>query len=844
MAVLANPNWPVVAVEVDFTSGPPATPTIARRSINTAYRKTSVASFDTQRGRSYELDKVSAGRLNVTVRDPFEQLNPSNTGSPFNTGGNTILPYRAVWVWAMWPTQPGSGNILNTGVHVDYDPSFELNPDGDLGLWTVAGGTTTLAQSTAQAFTGTHSLLVTQSAAGAGFGAVNNYFRTAPGLTYTLSVYVYLTAQAGASVTLQVVDANGVTHASSTSTQGSWQRLTVTWTTVDTLEPVTIYGTGTTTPIFYVDATQLEFGTTATAFTTSGPTLYPLYTGYVERWPTEYDSAGFRAVRKLEAVDALAVLSRTAISQSYNATIAADGPNTYLPWSATTPATTIALSLASDKDNSGIAPLLQGNPNYFVPQNGQLAWAGDTHLDGGPALSVTQQNANNPSGPGGSNQDTGVDILNAALSFDTVNGGMIEFWAKPVVGGMSMGGCYSAAPGLQTNFASTLPMIVVESANASGALLMLYNPDGSTAFGYAYDPPGPQASVYPDNKWHYFAFTITNGSMVLTFDGTDAAPITVTTPGRIGFTYISHISANCGFGAPHSQVSYGRWAFYSKTMTTAQRLAHYNRGTGFINELPGARVTRLLNQYWPNGTTTIAPGLLSLAPDFSYDPYTAPGQQQQPRFMLDVLQEIAESERGSVYANANGDLVFEDRTSRYTNQTSLWTFGEKELPYSNYASDFDPTYVFTQANLTRYDGTAYPPVINTTAQATYGQRILTQTVQCNTQFDLLQAATFYTTRYGTPKTRIKTLRLDPSANPSLWPTVLSLELSQRVTGKRRNAGLTISSDYYIENIRHRVNADDGTWGTEVELSPVFVPKAWTLGDTTFGVLGSTTAPVY
>lgn len=841
--VLANPNWPAVAVEADFTGGPPTVPGYNRLSLNAAYRNLSVPSFATQRGRQYELDKVSAGTLHVDVRDPYERLNPDNPASPYTTGQNKVTPYRAIWVWAMWPNQPGSGNVINTKTNNTYDPSFELNPFGLLGQWIAAGGTTTLARSTAQHFDGTQSLLVTQSAAGPGFGAVNN-FATVPGLTYTFSAYVYLTAQTGLSVTIRVVDANGVTHSSSSvTTQGSWQRLQVTWTAVDTLESITIYGSGTTTPTFHADATQLEFGAGVTAFTTTGPILYPLFTGYVERWPTTYDSVGFRAVRPFEAVDALAVMARIAISQSYNATIAADTPQTYLPWSATTPATTIALSLASDKDNSGVAPLVQGNPNYFVPSSGQLSWGGDTHLDGAPALSVSQQNSNNPSGPGGTNQDTGADILNAALSFDTINGGMIEFWAKPVVGMVSMGGCYSAAPGLQTNFAANLPMIVVESSASNGSLVMLYNPDGLTAYGYVINPPVPHG-VYPDNKWHYFAVTITNGVMVVTFDGSDSGNITVTSPGRIGFTYISHISANCGYGAPHSQVSYGRWAFYNTALTNAQRVAHYNRGVGFINETTGARVNRLLGQYWPGGPAIVTPGSLLLAPDFNYDPYTAPGGSPQSRFLLDVLQEITESERGLVYANTSGTMVFEDRGSRYTNQVPVRVFGEQELPYTNYAADFDPTYVFTQANVTRFDGTTYPPIINTAAQTAYGQRILTQTVQCNTQFDLLQAGVFYTTRYGTPKTRIKTLTLDPSANPSLWPAVLGLEISQRVTVKRRNAGLTVSNDYYVENIKHRVDGDNGAWTTDVELSPVFVPTAWILGDATYGILGSTTAPIY
>ena len=78
----------------------------------------------------------------------------------------------------------------------------------------------------------------------------------------------------------------------------------------------------------------------------------------------------------------------------------------------------------------------------------------------------------------------------------------------------------------------------------------------------------------------------------------------------------------------------------------------------------------------------------------------------------------------------------------------------------------------------------------------------------------------------------------------MWHTVLGLEISQRVTVKRRSDSLTTSNDYYIEQIIHNVNSDTGEWTVDLQLSPVFNPTAWFLGDATYGVLGTTTIPVY
>ncbi|MGH7743337.1 MAG: hypothetical protein ACREQ5_00745, partial [Candidatus Dormibacteria bacterium] len=167
-----------------------------------------------------------------------------------------------------------------------------------------------------------------------------------------------------------------------------------------------------------------------------------------------------------------------------------------------------------------------------------------------------------------------------------------------------------------------------------------------------------------------------------------------------------------------------------------------------------------------------------------------------------------------------------------------------EYPYSDYSDDNDPTYTFSQANLTRPLNSNFAPLVNSVTQAKYGQRTLTQTVQCNTDYDLTQAGIFYLQRYSTPVKRISKLTLNPAGNPALWPVVLGLELSQRVTVKRRNAGVTVSRDYYIEKISHKVNADTSEWTVDLQLSPVFVASAWVLGDATFGVLGTTTTPVY
>jgi hypothetical protein len=861
--VLANPNFPIGSFEVDFGSanGPPDTPTTARLSINAAYRRLAVREFSVDRGRQYELDQIQAGTLVANVFDPLELFNVANASSPFNTGGNIVTPYRPVWNWWMWPNQPGSGNIINTGVHTDYDPSFELNPDSALGLWVAAGGTTTLARSTVQHFDGTHALLITQSAAGAGFGAQNT-FRTAPDLTYTFSCYVFLTAQTGLTVTARVVDANGAIHTStSTSTQGSWVRLSVTWNTVDTLEPVTVYGTGVAAPTFYLDATMLEFGAAVSTFTTTGPTLYVLYSGWVERFPTTYDMSGFRATRPLAAVDALAILSRTAVSQSYTATITADAPVAYAPMSNSKPATSGGALSTGSETAKITGSNITGNPIYHPSDSGTINWGGDSQPDGTTSVVLQQNNPYNPPKVGHTvgtypdEQQSVFDVIPAGITVANT-AATIEMWVKFSQGVVLLMQLLSTAVhggGLNTE----LGFFASNSQNhlelyTSGGKLLFHIVDAVAGYANLFDVANftiPGAG-FPDEQWHYYAITFYSASgspgVALTYDAVETDVVAPTGVRNYGFTNLHH-EATTDYGDTQSQASIARFAVYNRDIGAAARQAHFQRGVGWINEISGSRVARLLGLYW-GGATSVAPGVMALAPDFEYDP----GDGSQARVMLDILQEIQESERGLVYAAKDGTVVFEDRTSRYTaGQTALWVFGENpagaspvEYPYLDYAEDVDPTYTFSQANLSRPANNNFAPIVNAATQAKYGQRILTQTVQCNTDEDLTQAGIFYTSRYATPLPRIAKLTLNPAANPVLWPVVLSLEISQRVTVKRRNAGLTVSRDYYIEKVSHKVNSDDGTWIVDLQLSPVFVTSAWVLADATYGVLGTTTTPVY
>jgi len=811
--VLPNPNWPLVAQNVDFTVGPPGTSGTNAMSLEAPQRRNAVRQFQIQRGRQYELDQVQAGTYSGMVVDPQENLNPQNGSSPFLVNSGKLLPYRALNVIAMWPQ---TGNLISTTMAAGYDPSFESSTGG---FFVKPGSFTTLTVSSAQHFVGTKSLLVGQG------GNTSLYYPFiqiygVPGITVTVSVYAYLTG--GCHLQIQCPDGS---NSSVLTTQTTWTRLTVTYTQVDAGDFITFAGTAVANPSFYLDAVQAEYGTTASAFTTSGPTRYSLYSGYVERFPTVYDMAGKRANGTLTGVDALAILARTVINQSYLSTITADSPALFLP--------------LTDANGPGVFKI--GGQYWGVDNDisatGAFTWGSDQFLNGDPAMTMSQRNPANPAEPGSldNTQITEWNNLTGSVAINT-KAVTLEVWVKYTAGIVTPLQIAVISDGVTVG--PDQQYILLSSRNTGR--LQAEARDTAIPYGPGYLPVQFGYGL-ADGQWHYYAVSLntTSGQTILTHSDLNSVSSGVISPALSSSWGINnvHFDVTTDLGCDLSQMSLYGFALYTRDIGSTVRQNHYLRGTGYKTEMSGARVSRLLGIYWLGGST-VATGYAKMAEDFSYN----------TRTMLDVLEEIQDTERGLLFADVNGNVVFQDRTTRYNSKTSLWTLGENaaggELPYVDYQADFDPTYTFTQANLTRPGNSTFAPIINTTTQALYGQRILTQTVQVCTDFDLTQAAIFYLARYGTPKPRIAKLTLNPAANPSLWPMVLGLEISQRITVKRRSDSLTTSNDYYVEQITHNVNSDAGTWTVDLQLSPVFNPTAWFLGDATYGVLGTTTIPVY
>lgn len=102
-------------------------------------------------------------------------------------------------------------------------------------------------------------------------------------------------------------------------------------------------------------------------------------------------------------------------------------------------------------------------------------------------------------------------------------------------------------------------------------------------------------------------------------------------------------------------------------------------------------------------------------------------------------------------------------------------------------------------------------------------------------------------RLKAPQLQFSDLSLAPEGDPAgLWPKALGFELNTRITVKRRppGGGSAISQESQIQDITHTYAASPQSWTTTWRLSLADPTSYWLLGDTTYGVLGTTTIPAF
>jgi hypothetical protein len=830
-------NTPVFSDQVAFGIDPNTVYTAAQLLaawVDVGWR---VSAASATQGRQYELAQQQAGQGSWTMRNDDEALNPSNTSSPY---WPNVVPYRPARTVAAWNTTALStaGNILNDtnaawpDANVSSeDASFE---GGTVGHWAVTGtGTTpTLSNDTAHVKAGGKAMKVNFAATPGTLAGAKLVIPVIPGIPTFITAPVYLTANL-TGATLRV---NGTAYGT-TSTLGSYQSLTAAFVPTTPVVTVSVTFTGTGAGAAWVDAVQPEFGTVGTAFTTTGPTFVTDWSGYIERWPQTWRLAGFVGQIQSPTVDAFALLPKVPLRDIMTEQVMSETPDAYYP--CTNPAGVLQVSDATGRHGPGI---IYAKVNQPVTGPNALCALGDTTPVVADALTSLKLGVT-------------VGPLAPFLGFDpaaAVGSGpwtvLMCFQFPDTFGNLLQTTMFDQTIYVNdgvNNYQYGVQLFL--SSNGSGQVLL-----GAVA-GLIFElagPPLPAATVQTPyglapNVPHCAMFTLNVDQVTvrLYLDGVSQGTAVGSSALPIPNVFPALGARQPGLNSS-SPVNVGQVVIWQNRLVGATAAGKLGAAaaTAFAGELSGTRYSRLLNYATVNLPNAIDAGMTAMGP--------ASGLAGTG--LLAALNDVVLAEGGNHNVRRDGTIVFSGRADRYTAHSAVWVFGENtaggELPYEgDIAFDDDPTLVVNDVDVTRPGGVTQR-ASDATSMGRYFDAPLSLTPNLASDWEALDVATWTVQQYKDAHQRIQSLTFTPAANPALWACALNIQQGDRVTVKRRtSAGLTMSLDFYVEQIaRPRVYGPG--YQVTLLLSPVWQDQqsppqplnVWILGDATYGSLGTTT----
>jgi hypothetical protein len=647
---------------------------------------------------------------------------------------------------------------------------------------------------------------------------------------------------------------------STTTTTGSYVRLSVTFTATQPYQTVQVATTGTATAgTVLLDDVQHEQAASASTFTTTGAVIYPVMRNYIERWPRVYQAQGFEGFSVAPGVDGFAALNALALRTEYESAVLALGPDFYWPLHDGQDVNAFAETSGNHQP-----PLLPVVSKYGAGAGLQAAVTLEVAGDpGGSGVQTTPD----PDAPTGFQQK--VTLLGTGLLFGTprvaVPALIGNSWAVTaaawVVGNqvdpataVSLFLPYSVAADLSVWYPISLELDGVGGGPSAGYVNTFLNQlsaDGTTNF--------------RDGQLHHIVGTVTQvngGNTVISVygDGALQATATATTAslggmlGRQADTILlGGIIQGSAIGDIHDGLT-SHVALWNRALSSAEISALYSAGaTAFAGETSGTRITRHLALGGYTGATRISTGQSTMQ---------APSWQTAIDLLSDC-QDTNTAEGGTIWMAPDGAFVFEDRNTRFLRLTSTYTFGEDtaggEIPYlgepGDLEFDFDPNFVYADVEITRNNGTVAiggTAADILTAARRYFPRSYTSSVDLQTDTETQDQADWVFNTHKAPLERVSQVTIDPASNIGLWSVALSVEVGMRITLKRRpkaanqGAGITISGDFFIEAVTHdQINMETGTWRTTLLLSPIgrgpgVTVQPWILDNATYSVLDSTT----
>lgn len=237
------------------------------------------------------------------------------------------------------------------------------------------------------------------------------------------------------------------------------------------------------------------------------------------------------------------------------------------------------------------------------------------------------------------------------------------------------------------------------------------------------------------------------------------------------------------------------------------------------DELSGARIQKILtNGGWPASLRQVDTGSVLVA-----------GAQEVSGSLLSQMQAVVAAERGAIFVNKLGELVFRQRYSELQYSSSATSNGEfsylstASLPYQDLKFEFDDDVISNQLVVSRLGGTTQTTMQDGPSIALYGVRSESfSDLLVTTDTAARQIGEMHLTVYATPEFRPSMMKLIPESSPTtLYPQVLGRELRDRITVSFTAPGnVARTVDCLIDGIEFSITP--GFWETTFYLSSTSV----------------------
>ncbi|MCR4340939.1 MAG: hypothetical protein NUW01_13750, partial [Gemmatimonadaceae bacterium] len=260
----------------------------------------------------------------------------------------------------------------------------------------------------------------------------------------------------------------------------------------------------------------------------------------------------------------------------------------------------------------------------------------------------------------------------------------------------------------------------------------------------------------------------------------------------------------------------------------------YQLSAGYASHLTGTRM----------GTVLTAAGIGTAERSLDAGQSTLAESGALTSSALQHLQDVAETENGLFFVDPGGTVVFQDRHHRILNESSAsGTIGDAatEIRYGDVATVYGDSQIWNQAVITPSGGTA-DTITDAASTASYWTRTLERSLLISSQTEGRSAGQYLISRFKDPYLHIPTVTLVGARDTTQWPTILGLDISNRVLFRfRPPSGGTVAEDEHVEAIAHRITGD---WRVGLNLSAADAQGYWVMGDAANSLVGVTTRPTY